>query len=246
MAIYLVLSAEEAVKLQILLKESSNKSLSDFAKELSRDIDTKMKTQKKIDTRDNGLMSYKELCELFTEDTLWKWIKNEKDGCTKDLLKAEIKDIGVKTFLDAFLEQNDGSFLFEHYHPAKRTLEFIALRHGKGMSYEDIGSRYGLKKERVRQVVTSYSNINKAERLASKIRRKNNDEYKFKGSETPISELDFPIRIRNCLTRAGIHTVGDLLGKTEDELFRIRNMGKKSFKEIEAWLDENELSLKQE
>ena len=50
--------------------------------------------------------------------------------------------------------------------------------------------------------------------------------------ETPIEELDLSVRAYNCLKRAGIHTVQDLISKKEVEVTKIRNLGKKSLKEV--------------
>ncbi len=56
--------------------------------------------------------------------------------------------------------------------------------------------------------------------------------------EKPIDELDLSVRSYNCLKRASINTVGDLISKTEDEMMKVRNLGKKSFDEIRKKLDE--------
>lgn len=53
----------------------------------------------------------------------------------------------------------------------------------------------------------------------------------------PIHELELSIRSENCLLRGGIHTVGDLLRKSRDDLLKIRNLGKISLTEIEKRLD---------
>jgi DNA-directed RNA polymerase subunit alpha len=50
--------------------------------------------------------------------------------------------------------------------------------------------------------------------------------------ETPIEEVEFSVRAYNCLKRAGIHTVQDLVDKREVEVTKIRNLGKKSLKEV--------------
>ena len=50
--------------------------------------------------------------------------------------------------------------------------------------------------------------------------------------ETPIEEVEFSVRAYNCLKRAGIHTVQDLVEKREVEVTKIRNLGKKSLKEV--------------
>ena len=50
--------------------------------------------------------------------------------------------------------------------------------------------------------------------------------------ETPIEEIEFSVRAYNCLKRANIHTVQDLIDKREVEVTKIRNLGKKSLKEV--------------
>lgn len=59
-----------------------------------------------------------------------------------------------------------------------------------------------------------------------------------------IEDLDLSVRSYNCLKRAGIATVEELVQKTEEEMMRIRNLGKKSLKEVKDKLDELELSFK--
>ena len=52
-----------------------------------------------------------------------------------------------------------------------------------------------------------------------------------------IEELDLSVRSFNCLKRAGINTVEDLIGKSEDEMMKVRNLGKKSLEEVVAKLE---------
>ncbi len=52
-----------------------------------------------------------------------------------------------------------------------------------------------------------------------------------------IEELDLSVRSFNCLKRAGINTVEDLINKSEDEMMKVRNLGKKSLEEVIAKLD---------
>ena len=61
--------------------------------------------------------------------------------------------------------------------------------------------------------------------------------------DLPIEALDLSERPRNCLRRAQIQTVGELVLKTEDELLNITNFGQKSLEEVAAKLDELGLSL---
>ncbi len=58
------------------------------------------------------------------------------------------------------------------------------------------------------------------------------EDSKQKKLETSIDDLDFSVRAYNCLKRAGIATLGDLTEKSELEMMKIRNLGKKSLKEV--------------
>ena len=61
--------------------------------------------------------------------------------------------------------------------------------------------------------------------------------------ETSIEELDLSVRSKNCLKRANIYTLGDLIRKSEDEMMKVRNLGRKSLKEIMQKLHERGLDL---
>ena len=61
--------------------------------------------------------------------------------------------------------------------------------------------------------------------------------------ETVIEDLDFSVRTYNCLKRAGINTIGDLVARTEEDMMKVRNLGKKSLEEVIQKLEELGLSL---
>ena len=75
------------------------------------------------------------------------------------------------------------------------------------------------------------TNIKDMGELGSLIKDDTADDT-VKGTNMPIEELDLTVRSYNCLKRAGIENVDELTQRTEDEMLRIRNLGKKSFKEI--------------
>ncbi len=58
------------------------------------------------------------------------------------------------------------------------------------------------------------------------------EDPKVKALETTIEDLDFSVRAYNCLKRAGIHTLQDLVNRSESDMMKIRNLGKKSLKEV--------------
>ena len=59
-----------------------------------------------------------------------------------------------------------------------------------------------------------------------------------------IEDLDLSVRSYNCLKRAGIQTVDELTQRTEDEMMRVRNLGKKSLKEVKEKLQAMGLGFK--
>ncbi|MDD3930663.1 MAG: DNA-directed RNA polymerase subunit alpha [Clostridiaceae bacterium] len=61
--------------------------------------------------------------------------------------------------------------------------------------------------------------------------------------DTAIEDLDFSVRTYNCLKRAGINTIGDLAARTEDDMMKVRNLGKKSLEEVIQKLEELGMSL---
>ncbi len=70
------------------------------------------------------------------------------------------------------------------------------------------------------------------------------EEQKDKVLELTIEELDFSVRSYNCLKRAGINTVEELVTRTEADMMKVRNLGKKSLDEVGNKLAELGLSLK--
>ena len=61
-----------------------------------------------------------------------------------------------------------------------------------------------------------------------------------------IEEMDLSVRSYNCLKRANIHTVEDLTKKTEDDMLKVRNLGRKSLEEVIQKLDSYGLALRQQ
>ncbi len=69
------------------------------------------------------------------------------------------------------------------------------------------------------------------------------ESKKEKVLETTIEELDLSVRSYNCLKRAGINTVQDLTTRSENDMMKVRNLGRKSLEEVIAKLDAMGLSL---
>ena len=72
------------------------------------------------------------------------------------------------------------------------------------------------------------------------------EDQKEKVLEMTIEELDLSVRSYNCLKRAGINTVLELANKSEDDMMKVRNLGRKSLEEVRAKLDELGLGLRKE
>ncbi|HHY36870.1 MAG TPA: DNA-directed RNA polymerase subunit alpha [Firmicutes bacterium] len=71
------------------------------------------------------------------------------------------------------------------------------------------------------------------------------EDEKDKVLEMAIEELDLSVRAYNCLKRAGINCVGELIQKTEEDMLKVRNLGKKSLEEVQQKLASLGLSLKE-
>jgi len=72
------------------------------------------------------------------------------------------------------------------------------------------------------------------------------EDKKEKVLEMTIEELDLSVRSYNCLKRAGINTVEELADKSEDDMMKVRNLGKKSMEEVKHKLNELGLGLRSE
>ena len=70
------------------------------------------------------------------------------------------------------------------------------------------------------------------------------DDKKEKVLEMTIEELDLSVRAYNCLKRAGINTVAELVQRNQEDMMKVRNLGKKSLEEVEQKLLGLGLSLR--
>ncbi len=82
------------------------------------------------------------------------------------------------------------------------------------------------------------ANINDEVVMMEDVLKESGVEQQNKGQQLMIEDLDLSVRSYNCLKRAGIQTVDELTQKTEDEMMRVRNLGKKSLKEVKDKLIE--------
>ena len=90
--------------------------------------------------------------------------------------------------------------------------------------------------------LTVFTSLSDAVSTSSTIVEKTSDRPDAKLSMT-IDELDLSVRSFNCLKRANINTVADLINKTGEDMMKVRNMGKKSLDEVQKKLEMMGLSL---
>lgn len=81
--------------------------------------------------------------------------------------------------------------------------------------------------------------------IEAEVMIENNETSKEKVLEMNIDELELSVRSYNCLKRAGISTVEELTNKTQEDMMKVRNLGRKSLEEVLSKLNELGLSLKQ-
>lgn len=124
-------------------------------------------------------------------------------------------------------------------HPAR----LAKMRYGEEVKkmQDDITS---LKKDLAEQLSKYKSIKSKLEQLEESKEEK--EEFKKELFNTDIRNLELSVRSYHCLKRAGITTIGELTQKTEEELMRIRNLGRKTLKEVIQKLSEIGLHLYKE
>ena len=72
------------------------------------------------------------------------------------------------------------------------------------------------------------------------------EDPKVKALETSIDDMEFSVRAYNCLKRSGINTMQDLVNRKESDMMKIRNLGKKSLKEVLDKVREMGLSFRED
>ena len=99
-----------------------------------------------------------------------------------------------------------------------------------------------------RIIIEHFDILTKLDEIADEtgLMKQNVDDSKTKALELSIDELEFSVRAYNCLKRANINTLQDLTQKSENEMMKIRNLGKKSLKEVIDKVKEMGLNFKNE
>ena len=93
--------------------------------------------------------------------------------------------------------------------------------------------------EYLAQFINLTEHVNDVEIMVEK-----EEDKKEKILEITIEELDLSVRSYNCLKRAGINTVQELIQRDEEEMMKVRNLGKKSLEEVQQKLEGLGLSLR--
>lgn len=93
--------------------------------------------------------------------------------------------------------------------------------------------------EHLQLFINLTEHVNNVEMMVEK-----EEDKKEKVLDMTIEELDLSVRSYNCLKRAGINTVGELTQRDEEDMMKVRNLGKKSLEEVQQKLDNLGLSLK--
>ena len=83
---------------------------------------------------------------------------------------------------------------------------------------------------------TRDSVVSTQEAMDAEIMVEKDDKGKEKALEMTIEELDLSVRAFNCLKRAGINTVSELVQRNQEDMMKVRNLGKKSLEEVEQKL----------
>ena len=131
-----------------------------------------------------------------------------------------------------------------NFSPIERVnYEVEAARVGQDDSYDkltmEVWTNGSMKPEEAvalasRIIIEHFEILTKLDEIADEtgLMKQNVDDSKTKALEMSIDELEFSVRAYNCLKRANINTLQDLTEKSENEMMKIRNLGKKSLKEV--------------
>ena len=156
----------------------------------------------------------------------------------------------------------DGSLEYVLHSLTDRERRVLDFRYKDGLTFEEIGKRECVTRERIRQIHTkSFRKLRYPERLnylkygvsgvislkAEIVREAalaSLPKPDIKPEDIPIEELELSVRSYNCLKRAGKCTLRDVSEMTFDELCHVRNLGKRSIDEICAVLTKYGIRLK--
>ena len=156
----------------------------------------------------------------------------------------------------------DGSLEYVLHSLTERERRVLDFRYKEGLTYEEIGKRECVTRERIRQInAKAIRKLRHPGRLnylkhgvSGVIARKTENAREaalaslpkpdIKPEDITLEELELSVRSYNCLKRAGMKTLRDVADMTFDELCHVRNLGKKSIDEICCVLTRHGLSFR--
>ncbi|NLI68844.1 MAG: DNA-directed RNA polymerase subunit alpha [Bacilli bacterium] len=164
---------------------------------------------------------------------------------TADENKQENQPIGVIPVDSVFTPVERVSYQVENTRVGQRTdydkLTLDVWTNGSITPEEAVSLAAKILTEHLNIFVSLTDDAKNAEIMVEK-----EEDQKEKVLEMTIEELDLSVRSYNCLKRAGINTVQELTQKTEADMMKVRNLGRKSLEEVKSKLAELDLSLRSE
>ena len=171
-------------------------------------------------------------------------IRRFKEGLT---LEQVGKEFGVNR---ERIRQIEANALRKLRHPARAC--YIATGEGLRRNYDELQAEYNEKIENLKDEIRRIEDISKGLQAGKALADFSSelDELGISGKHSiyswNIEELDLSIRPYNCLKRAGVNTVGELMECSVERLMKMRNMGRKSLDEIIKKIGEHGLKLRYE
>jgi DNA-directed RNA polymerase subunit alpha len=160
-----------------------------------------------------------------------------------DRNKKESHSIGVIPIDSIYTPVNKVNFAVENTRVGNRTdydkLTLEVWTNGTIEPEEAVSLGAKILNEHLNLFISLTDHISDVEIMVEK-----EEDEKEKVLEMTIEELDLSVRSYNCLKRAGINSVEELTTKSEDDMMKVRNLGKKSLEEVQKKLAELGQSLK--
>ena len=170
-------------------------------------------------------------------------VKKGRGYVSADANKPEQSVIGLIPIDSKFSPVRQANYTVEHTRVGQITdydrLIFEVWTDASISAREAVGLAAKIMMEHLKLFVQFTEETSEVEILVKK-----DDEIKDKALEMPIEGLELSVRSYNCLKRAGIDTVEELIKKTEEDMMKVRNLGKKSLAEVKAKLAKFNLSLR--
>ncbi|MGI6423734.1 MAG: DNA-directed RNA polymerase subunit alpha [Tepidanaerobacteraceae bacterium] len=178
--------------------------------------------------------------KLFAELTLEKG----KGYVTADRNKKPNQPIGVIAIDSVFTPVHKVNFDVEHTRVGQRTdYDRLIMEIWTNGAIKPDNAISAAAKILIEHFSLFVGLTDKVETEEMPVEKEKDDQQKI--LEMPIEELDLSVRSYNCLKRAGINTIYELTQKTEEDMMKVRNLGKKSLEEVTSKLHTFNLSLKQ-